>query len=235
MKMSKLQKITVTVLVAVIAVGIVSGAVIKNSYNHIAENPDSYSDAEFINLTMNFDDLVSEQEFLNAEVLEYEYKNCPNIFICEMIESKNQYECTKLKCQVDKVIRGEDMSDGDTIVLYDWSNFVASSEYFGDKEHSYYNPMLSMRPLLQAGEKYLVFAEPMDYADEYEKRLDYKAFRMYGTDVNAFCISKNQTRYCSKNVKTYSEISDLEYICFTRKSLDAYNEAKKIILEKYLK
>lgn len=235
MEISKLQKITVTVLVSVIAAGMISGAVVKNSYNHIAEDPGSYSDAEFIDITMNFEDLVSEQELVNAELLDYYYKDCPDIFTCEMIEFKSQYECTKFTCRIDRVIRGEGISDGDTVVIYDWNDFVASNGLFGDKEHSYYEPMVSMRPLLQAGKEYLVFAEPMDYAAEYEKRLDYKEFRMYGTDVNAFCISENQTKYCSKDIKTYSEISDLEYICFTQKSLDAYNEAKEIILEEYLK
>lgn len=88
---------------------------------------------------------------------------------------------------------------------------------------------------LQKNKQYLLFAERLEYENDYQQTLKHKEFRIFDAEISTFCITNNQDKALKSNAKQFRDIKNNEYICFSSKALNNINSIKRKIIDMYLK
>lgn len=231
MKLTKLQKKTAVLICFIFAAALTFCVVLRQSYSWVSRDTAGYENAQMADYTQFMDADNERSETITFEELNNDFKDADTVFVCKVLESENQYECTANRVRIEQTVCGEFAKTGEKAVLYDWSFFTLAP----DKEHAFFFQG-SANNLLQVGKRYLVFAQHMDYRETYQKQLPCQEFRIFGfAYVNTFCLDDNQEKPLSPYAKTYSEFADSEFICFSQKGLDNLNAIKKQMIETYVK
>ncbi|MCD7872482.1 MAG: hypothetical protein LUG21_04145 [Clostridiales bacterium] len=167
-------------------------------------------------------------ENIDTKYLTDKYKNAPAIFICTVLDSVNQFECTKHKIMIDKMIKGSKGDFKNSFYLYEYNNFIIS-----DEDKLMFSQTVSKNILMKNGNKYLVFAEPIVYDKTYQQKIACSEFRILGEEINYFCLNENQSKPINPNSKLFKDISYAEFSCFSDAGLKNINSIKKEIIEIY--
>lgn len=224
-KANKLLSIFVLILIFTVAFGIVT----RVSYGQSCYDEKKYSSAP-INRGGGFGAYADAQEAVNH------LDNAPYILVVNRIESEMAFECTKTTVKVKSVIRGDDLSVDDKIIVYEYNNF---STYKNGGEKLFY---INRNPanLMINGDDYLIFLYERDLTDAYRKYNPLREFAQFDEVevVSLFDLSKEtQTVYSDGNLTgvTYEDFKNWEFLCFSEESLDILNAIKDAAVSKYLK
>lgn len=165
---------------------------------------------------------------MNAEDVLLQLKDAPYILVVHKVASEEKFECMKSRVVIKQVIRGESLYEQDEIFIYEYNNF---STYQNQGEQLYY---INRNPanLMNDTDDYLVFLYKMELNSAYEKYNPTPEFAQYGglEMISLFNISKNiQSNYSDAAMAlnmNYSDIKDMEFLCFSQESLQNLNKIK---------
>lgn len=229
MRLTKLQKAAACTAAVLCAAVITSGIFIRQSYNRITTDPLAFDSAATADYAYYEEDTNALTESLTTGYINDKLKNADSVFICTVEDTANQYECLKHNIKIDRVIRGGSIQAGGRAVLYEYHTFCLDAS-----GNLVFSASVTNNVPLQNGRQYLVFAEDMNYEQGYKDTLLCPEFRVFSAEVSTFCLGGDQTEPIDINVKTYGEIKDYEYICFSEKGLKTLNSIKRDIIDMYL-
>ncbi len=228
MKLTTLQRAAIASLSVLCAAVIVFGIFNQQSFNRVTSDS-SFPGAKLPDYSYYQNDTNAVTESLTASYIIDKLKNADSVFVCTVEKTTNQYECLKHDITIDKVIRGENIQTGDKAVFYEYSNFILDSN--GDLS---FNQSVTLNVPLKAQKQYLVFAQAMNYKQGYQETLPCREFRIFDAEIDTFFLDGDQTQPLDPTVKTYAEIQDCEYICFSQKGLENLNSIKQTLFDMYL-
>lgn len=229
MRLTKLQKAAIASLSVLCAAVIVFGIFNQQSFNRITRDASAFPGAKLPDYSYYAEGNNALAEMLTANYINDKLQNADSVFVCTVENTTNQYECLKHDITIDEVIRGENIKAGDSAVFYEYSNFVLDAN--GDLS---FNQSVTQNVPLQDGKQYLVFAESMNYKQGYQETLPCREFRIFDAEIDTFCLDGDQTEPLDPTVKTYAEIQDYEYICFSQQGLENLNSIKQELFDMYL-
>ena len=224
-----IQKSAIIICFVLIAIGVAFGFFTRINYSHLSVQAAAYENAiiEFgEDEAFYIDEMSNKTKPEDAISILDEY---PYAFLVECEKTEHCFECTKYIVKVDKVIKGDNDETGNNIVLYQWVWFEKSDE----NQLSFNSPDYSL-PLIE-NKKYLVFAEKRDYCNEYQRTLKYNEYSipLRGPVPTAYIINDVQNRYIISSDNTYSSISDMYYLCFSKESLKDINSLSDYVIKHY--
>lgn len=230
MILTKFQK-TIIVIITVICIAVaVFGILNKQTFNKATADSSNFENAMLYDYSAYADAENDFSENINFEYINEQLKYADTVFVCTVMSSANQYECTKYTVKIDKVIKGNTINNDDEAVLYEYSHFVID-----ENNELLFFQTITKNLLLQQGKQYLVFAEALEYEKDYQEKLDCREFRIFDAEIDTFCLTDNQEKPLNRYAKTYKEFDNNEYVCFSQKAVDNLNSIKKEIIDAYLK
>lgn len=229
MIISKIHKTTLTVVSILFVIAIAFGIYNKTTFNTIAQDESAFDQAKLDDYSFTMDSDIEYSENINFSILKTDLDYADTILICTVNEMSNQYECLKYDLTVNKVVKGNSVKTGEQIVFYEYSHFIIND----NNELQYFKTANNNFPLIE-NKQYLVFANRMQYEEEYANTLAKKEFRISDAKISTFCIDDAEVKYFSSNVKTFKEVKDFEYICFSQKGAENLTKLKEDVFDYYL-
>lgn len=226
---SKIQKITL-VVISVLSIGAIAfGFYNKSTFNYLARDTSYFDNAVLDDYSYTAD---ADNEF--CENIDFAFindylKEADTVFVGTVNEMSNQYECLKYDMTVDKVVKGDSISDNEQIVFYEYSHFIIND----DKELQYFKTVNSNFPLIK-NKQYLIFSNRMQYEPDYEKKLEMKEFRISDAQISTFCLDEIKVKAASPNAKKFKDIKENEYSCFSAKGAKNLTDIKQDVIAHYL-
>lgn len=231
-KLSHIQIIGTALCCIVITVGIIFGAFTKSSYLKMTQDKSSISNAVLFLDDESAYYLDYQYSVIDFDSAIYELENYSYIFKIKCVDSKLCYDCTRYTVNVIDTIKGDTNENGNDIVLYQWLGF----DKISNDKLAFSSPDFSMP--LKPNKEYLVFAEKRDYYSEYQKTLPSNEYSLgvMGICPKAFVINDTQNTFADvKSDKTYSDIENLYYLCFSQEALENINKLSGQIISYYCK
>lgn len=224
------QKTIAIIISFIILIALIFGIITRISYLSLSQNKDELSKAK-IQLSKDWSE---EYNYIYSNI-DYnmalaELEQSQYIFYAKCIESEVCYNCIKYKIDVTKTIKGDVKETTKEIILYQFTFFDFS------KQGVTFVSVDNSLPLKE-GKEYLLFANKKDYYEEYQKTLDKNEYSLClsGSFPTALIVNENQDEYINiLQVKKYSDIENLYYMCFDESSLNNINKVSKQIVNHYL-
>lgn len=226
---SKIQKITLAVISVLSIVAIAFGFYNKSTFNYLARDTSYFDNAVLDDYSYTADEDNEYCENIDFAFINDYLKEADTIFVGTVNEMSNQYECLKYDVTVDKVVKGDSISDNEQIVFYEYSHFIINN----DKELQYFKMVNNNFPLIK-NKQYLIFANRMQYEPDYEKKLAKKEFKISDADISTFCLDEIEVKAASPNDKKFKDIKENEYSCFSATGAKNLTNIKKDVIAHYL-
>lgn len=226
---SKIQKATLTVVSVLCVIAVAFGIYNKTTFNTITRDKNAFDNAKLDDYSFTIDADNEYNENIDFSILNNDLECADTVLVCTVKELSNQYECLKYDLTVDKVVKGNSVNAGEEIVFYEYSHFIIND----NNELQYFKTANNNFPLIE-GKQYLIFANQMQYEEEYAKTLAKKEFRISDAKISTFCIDDAEVKYFSPNVKTFKEVKEFEYICFSENGAENLTQLKQDVLDYYL-
>lgn len=227
---TSLQKVSALIISLICVFTSFIGVLERKNYNTVTADSSAFDSAGLIN---NKDNIQAENDFcenIDTKYIDDQLQEADTVFVITVKDMKNQYECLKHTVKVDRVIKGENIKNGDTAVFYEYSHFILD-----DNSNLKYLQTITQNMPLRKNKKYLVFAESIDYEKGYQNTLPCREFRIFDAEIDTFCLTDYQSEPLSGNAKYFKDIKNSEYVCYNKKSLNNLNKIKKNIINKYMK
>lgn len=231
-KLSSIQKTTITLCSAVVLLGVIFGIIANCTFSRLSNFEESYDNAKIYyeeEAIFYIDEMCNKTSLEEAIIVlsEYDY-----IFKVKCLSTKHCYQCTKYDAVVTDTIKGDIDETGNNIVLYQWVFFEKN-----DAESLILNSPDFSIPLKDETE-YLVFCQKRNYYPEYQKTLNCNEYSigLRSNVPSTFILNDTQKDYIDiSRDKTYSDIKDKYYVCFSQESLDRINKVSSEIIAYYSK
>lgn len=224
------QKISVSIISALCILTVMFGLFNRQSYNLITTDNSAFDNAILYDYISFEEEENNFSESIDVEYINSQLQDADTIIVGTVKDIKNQYECLRYTINIDKIIKGKNINIHETVVLYEYSHFILNE----NNELAYYQTVTKNLPL-QNNQQYLIFAERLEYENDYQQTLKHKEFRIFDAEINTFCLTNNQEDALKSNAKQFKDFKNNEYICFSSKALDNINSIKQKIIDMYLK
>lgn len=175
---------------------------------------------------------ISDGEF-NYKNISESVKSRDNIFVVKVVSQKYEYMETITEAYVEKVIKGDKDAEGKNIDVYELNHF----HYVFDRKSYVYFMHNEVENIMHIGDKYLIFCNNTNYIDSYKEKNGNKIYDMIADDIlplSYFPIDKEITRVGVEKIKTYADIANYDWVCYTDEQANVFNEIRVKILEEYL-
>lgn len=222
--MNKINKISFAIISLALVFAISLGVATRLSYKEI-----DYKKAECMYSPENSKTVVeglSVQGVLNS-LEDYEYA-----FIVTVKESETSYETNKATALVKETIKGSNNYSGKEIVIYEPQYFL-----YKDESEQVLSLYTGVNNIMQKNKQYLVFANKINYAPEYESTLTADEFKLNsGFDsIYSFPIDGYSAEYISpKETIMYTDITGFDYICYSQEEAEKIEEIYNTVLNNYI-
>lgn len=153
------------------------------------------------------------------------------VFVVIAKEKEQSYKSIRTLVDVQKVIKGNEELVGQTVSIYETS-FIDYQKQTGNLS---FRSMNNLSIGMQPGRRYLVFADKVEYAQEYKETLPYDEFIVdWDYYMYYFPIDSQIKPIEPKDNLTYGDIKNFDYICFNEKDADKLERIKNSVLDEYL-
>ena len=222
--MNKLSKICAMLIVLILLMSAAFGVVTKNSYKEFEE------DVALVDKLI-IENSESWIKHIEGKKVKKQLKKLGYIFLVTATSSERVFRGTKTILNVERVIKGDINYSEKTIALYEsaFTNYSKVTEVF------LFRSMNNLSIGMQPGRRYLVFADKVEYAQEYKETLPYDEFIVdWDYYMYYFPIDSQIKPIEPKDNLTYGDIKNFDYICFNEKDADKLERIKNSVLDEYL-
>lgn len=222
--MSKLQKISLSIICFSIVFAVVLGIATRFSYKDI-----DFEKAEFLYTPEISAEII---ENLSAENVIQAAEKCDAAFVATVKSSEISHEISKATVFVDMVVKGSENLAGREIIIYSYPHFL-----YKDYSEKILTLYIGCNNLIQEGKQYLIFADKVEYAKEYEETLKMPEYIVNNqTDhLYSFPLDGYRKEYITyfENIH-YSDIAKYDYICFTEEEANKLDGIRTEVLNYFL-
>lgn len=213
----------------ILILSVIIALLTRNSFLYSSKDIEKISNAKLSINTEFLPEINSMYTAVTYDTALAELDKAENIFYVKCISSELCYNCMKYKLEVKQTIKGNE-SENSNIVLYQFVSF----EFVGDE--IYFSLNDRQLPLKENNE-YIIFASKRNYDNAYIKTLECNEYSLNlpGEFTTAIPVNVTQKKYIDiSKAKIYSDVKDLYYICFDKKSLNNINNISTKITRHYI-
>lgn len=225
--MGKVKAVLLSITALFLVFAVVLGIVTRNSYKEF----ESYDEVDFDVSAFggNLENFDQKKQLLNL-------KKAENAFVVTVLDHNRVSYATQTIVHVDEVIKGDKTVKGTSILIYADSHIEYVKKL---KKFIYWSTHSSISNIMKTGESYLVFCKRHEYCPEFQKKLKYKEFDTSINDATSefyyFPLNYTKSYIDKKKVKSYNDVKDMDYFCFTKEQADMVEATVNLVLKTYLK
>ncbi|MEZ3420836.1 MAG: hypothetical protein K1V95_02800 [Eubacterium sp.] len=221
-----LEKIFALIMLSFLIIAVLFGIATRCSYKvyNRSYNPDDakvYSHYEIVNKTINNLD--------SAAVLN-EISTFSSAFVVTVEKNEAINKATKATVLVNRVIKGDESLLGSRIAIHQ----ISYVEYDKRLKEVAFDCLGGLSNVMQVGKEYLVFADKIDFYDEFQETLDCFEFSTRPDKSLYYFPIDTKVEYIDYIPEKYGDIKTLDYLCCNKENAQKMQQIVDDILEYYL-
>lgn len=219
-------KASVSVMLLLLAAAVLFGILTRSSYQvyNKSYNPD---DAQVF-----FSQQIMNEAFENLDSAELlnETKMISSAFVVTVEKNETINRATKSTVLVNRVIKGDQNLLGSKIAIHQ-INHVKHDQRIG---RVIFDNVGFFSNVMQEGRQYLVFADKVDFYEEFQNKLECYEFITRPDIALYYFPTDSKVEYMEYIPEKYGDMKSLDYLCFNQKNAQKIQMLVDDILEYYL-
>lgn len=224
-----MKKIIFSVCSVLVALSILIGFLAHRSFTDIINSTNKTQSAiAYDSLDWVSNEYLVEEITKTAESLD----NCELIAIVDFSgERLYEHLSTKSSVTVQNILKGDKSLENTKIYLYEPCYY-----YFDALDNSLRYMPVSSFTLMNSGEKYLIFADKVEYSDNKPKYISNNTYIFHNENLPYVCIENGKALSAEKcNFPLlFEDIEQYEFVCENNKEAQKIKSIKMDILNKYI-